>query len=322
MAKKTFLDIIIATLEKVQKPLSPQEIWQKANELNLLGDFKSEGKTPWATIGAYCYTDIQKKGELSRIIQKNKRPAQFLLKKYDKIDKIDEDEIEKDKIEIKSKKSSTNNFKERDLHPLLVTFLNSSQHFKAKSKTIFHEKSSKTTKGQNEWLHPDIVGVYFPFDDYEQETLEIQSHLSISSIKLFSFELKKNLNFQNLREYYFQSVSNSSWANEGYLVILKMEEDPVLTDEIRRLNNAFGIGVIKLNIESVYESEILFPARINSLIDWDTVNRLVEENGDFKMFLNSITEDCKLNKVKSLADYDEVLDDTRLKEYIEKKRIS
>jgi hypothetical protein len=30
--------------------------------------------------------------------------------------------------------------------------------------------------------------------------------------------MKKELNFSNLRESYFQAVSNSSWANEGYLV--------------------------------------------------------------------------------------------------------
>jgi hypothetical protein len=37
--------------------------------------------------------------------------------------------------------------------------------------------------------------------------------------------MKKNLNFTNLREYYFQAVSNSSWANEGYIVALDIDED-------------------------------------------------------------------------------------------------
>jgi len=45
-------------------------------------------------------------------------------------------------------------------------------HFKANLKTIYHENSNKTTKGQNEWLHPDLVGVYFPFKDYTTETRE------------------------------------------------------------------------------------------------------------------------------------------------------
>lgn len=43
----------------------------------------------------------------------------------------------------------------------------------------------------------------------------------------------------------FQAVSNSSWANEGYLVVLQEIDSEVLS-ELRRLNQSFGIGVIKL----------------------------------------------------------------------------
>lgn len=320
MAKTTFWDIINNTLEKVQKPLTPKEIWIKANELNLLGDFSTTGKTPWATIGAYCYTDIQRAGERSAIIQTNERPAEFYLRKY--IDKLDLDKItkEKDKIELKIEKEVAKKYKERDLHSLLSAFAFTNQHFKANTKTIFHEYSTKGTKGQNEWLHPDMVGVYFPYRDYKTETLEIQGYLNISSIKLYSFELKINLNFSNLRQYYFQAVSNSSWATEGYLVILNLDDDPVLMDEIRRLNNAFGIGIVKLNSENVFESEILFPSKINEVIDWDTVNRLVVENKNFSEFLKSITEDCKLGKIKS--EYDKVLDIEELNKFIKDKGIS
>jgi hypothetical protein len=319
MAKTTFWDIIISTLEKEQKPLSPKEIWKKANDYKLLGDFTTTGKTPWATIGAYCYTDIQRAGESSTIIQTNERPAEFYIRKH--IEKLDLDKIskEKDKEEIKIEKEIAKKYKERDLHCLLSAFTFTNQHFKASTKTIFHENSSKGTKGQNEWLHPDIVGVYFPYQDYKHETLEIQNHLNISSIKLFSFELKINLNFTNLRQYYFQAVSNSSWANEGYLVILNIDDDPALLDEIRRLNNAFGIGIVKLNAENVYESEILFPSKINEIIDWDTVNRLVVENKNFSDFLKSITEDCKLGKIKS--EYDKILDIDELTKFIIDKGI-
>ena len=69
MARTTFWDIIEQTIEKVGTPLSPKEIWEKANEIGTLGDFTSSGKTPWATIGAYCYTDIQRAGDNSMIIQ-------------------------------------------------------------------------------------------------------------------------------------------------------------------------------------------------------------------------------------------------------------
>lgn len=320
MAKTTFWDVIEKTIEKVGTPLSAKEIWDKANELGTLGDFSTTGKTPWATIAAYCYTDINNNGDNSIVIQTSERPAQFFLRRL--ANQIDLQKVQKQKdSEIaKKEKIETKIFNERDLHPLLVTYAYGDSHFKANLKTVYHENSSKATKGQNEWLHPDLVGVYFPFRDYKPETLEIQNHLSITSIKLFSFELKVSLNFGNLRQSYFQAVSNSSWANEGYLVTLKIDNDPTFKDEVRRLNNAFGIGIIKLNPENIFESEILFPSRINQEIDWDTVNRLANENSDFNDFLKLITEDCKLGKVKS--QYDKVLKIDELTKYIKDKGIN
>ena len=128
------------------------------------------------------------------------------------------------------------------------------------------------------------------------------------------------MSFVNLREYFFQAVSNSSWANEGYLVAININEDPTFRDELRRLNNAFGIGIIKLNTENVFESEILFPASIKQSIDWDTVNRLANENSDFSDFLKFITEDCKLGKIKS--QYDKVLNLEELTKHIKDKGIN
>lgn len=317
MAKTTFWDIIERTIEKVGTPLSSKEIWDKANELGTIGDYTTTGKTPWATIAAYCYTDINNNGDTSMIIQTSERPAQFFLRKLAHTIDLQKVQKQKDTEEAKKEKVETKKFNERDLHSVLVAYAYGDSHFKANLKTIYHENSSKATKGQNEWLHPDLVGVYFPFRDYKSETLEIQNHLSITSIKLFSFELKISLNFGNLRQSFFQAVSNSSWANEGYLVALNIDDDPTFKDEVRRLNNAFGIGIIKLNPENVFESEIVFPSRISQEIDWDTVNRLANENSDFSDFLKLITEDCKLGKVKS--QYDKVLKLEELTKHIKDK---
>lgn len=320
MAKTTFWDLIERTIEKAGTPLSAMEVWNKSEELQTRGDFTTTGKTPWATIAAYCYTDINNNGDSSMIIQTSDRPAQFYLRKLSTSADISKLQKQKDTEQAKKEKAEVKKFHERDLHPILVAYAYADTHFKANLKTIYHENSSKATKGQNEWLHPDLVGVYFPFRDYKPETLDIQNHLSISSIKLFSFELKLNINFGNLRQSYFQAVSNSSWANEGYLVTLSIDDDPTLRDEIRRLNNAFGIGLIKLNSENVYESEILFPSKVAPEIDWDTVNRLANENTDFNDFLKLMTEDCKLTKVKS--QYDKLLKPDELTKYIHDKGIT
>lgn len=68
------------------------------------------------------------------------------------------------------------------------------------------------------------------------------------------------------------------------MVTLNIDDSDEFMDEIRRLSNAFGIGVIRLNAKNITESEILFPARFNENLDWDTIDRLNEENVDFKNF--------------------------------------
>ncbi len=320
MAKTSWWDVIIATLEKADKPLSTMEIWENAHKWKTIGDFKTPGKTPWATIGAYCYTDINENGENSKVVQANKRPAQFAIRNKKLADlQVKANDLFENVPTKATETKSKRGYHERDLHPVLVTFAQGSSHFQAHLKTIFHESSVKGKKGQNEWLHPDLVGVYFPFHHYTGELLELQKHLSVSSIRLFSFEVKVSIGFGNLRESYFQAVSNSSWANEGYLVTRELEDDDELLNEIRRLNNAFGIGLIKLDPINVYESTILFPSRINPEIDWDTVNRLSTENINFRDFLKLIEEDCRLGKVKS--QYDKIHKPEELEKSLKEKGV-
>lgn len=304
----TFLDLSIETLKIVRKPLSPREIWDSAMHLKIASKINTNGKTPWATLAARIYVDIEQ-NESSAFIQVSKRPAKFFLKELmssaipvDKFEGDHEKEIEKLQ------------YNERDLHPLLVKAVYAHPHFKCYCKTIFHEASVKKKKGYNKWLHPDIVGIYFPFKDYISETRKLQEAFKIGAFKLFSFELKIDITFQNLREYYFQAVSNSSWANEGYLVTLNIEDDPDLKDELRRLNNSFGIGVIQLDAEDIESSEIILPAKEKTLLDWETINRLAEDNTDFKNFIEYLLDDIKVGKVRSK--YDTVLSDVEYEKYI------
>ncbi len=174
-----------------------------------------------------------------------------------------------------------------------------------------------------EWLHPDIVGVYFPYKDYEPETTSLIDTFRESNLKIYSFEIKKRVSFSNVREYYFQAVSNSSWANEGYLVSIEFENSTELLEELLRLNNAFGIGVIKLNIEKIEQSEILIPSKINENFDWETVDRLVEINNDFKSFVVNIND---IVKTESKLIYSEVFDkiktEQEIMKYIKDKHIN
>ena len=178
--------------------MTPDGIWAKAIESGLDKQIGSTGKTPTATIGARLYVDIRDNGEESKFVQVSKRPPLFMLRGSE-VKKADIDKaVEKQEND---EKRTTSTFHERDLHPLLVKYVNTNQHFRCYTKTIFHENSTKKTKGFNEWLHPDLVGVYYPFNDYEEETTNLQQSLNVNSVKLFSFEMKKELTLGNLREY-------------------------------------------------------------------------------------------------------------------------
>ncbi len=313
MATYTFVDLIDEVMDIVKEPLSEREIWDKAKELGIDTKVGSIGKTPWKSISARIYVNMRD-NKYSKYIKVGKRPARFYLRKNQAFELPSE--IEK-KLEEKEEAEQKNKFYEKDLHPLLVKFVNEDQHFKAHSKTVFHEYSLKKKKGENKWIHPDIISVYFPFEDFDELTTEVQKLLSVNTIKLFSFELKLNLDFSNLREYYFQAVSNSSWANEGYLVCLEIKEDSDLMFELQRLNSAFGIGIIKLNNEVISQSEIILPAKEKSHLDWTTIDRLIGLNDTFKKFFIDMTEDMKIGKVKS--EYDAVKNDEEMENYLRNK---
>ncbi|GAA7752602.1 hypothetical protein HpCOL17_07070 [Helicobacter pylori] len=172
--------------------------------------------------------------------------------------------------------------------------------------------------GEDRWNYPDIVGVYFPYNKYKGETLKFLHHTGQEKHKLFSFELKKELSFSNLKESYFQAVSNSSWANEGYLVVFEEIKDKVL-GELRRLNQSFGIGVIKLE-SKISDSKILLPAKERE-VDIPTLNMLVERSPkDFKPFMEKINEQIKkgLDTAVDMEDFfDKVLDDEAMQKHIE-----
>lgn len=290
----TFFELAQDVLEYAKKPLSISEIWNIAIELGLDKKLASSGKTPINTLSARISTDV-KKGKDSKFVRVSEKPSRYRLNNgVNHLNVLDEKVMEPEVNKAK--------FGERDLHILLSSYVKANEHFGCLTKPIYHEISKKRKSGMNKWLHPDIVGVHFPFESYTENTLKLFDVLKVNPYKLYSFEMKIELSFANLRECYFQAVSNSSWAHEGYLVALHIKDESDLLDELRRLNNAFGIGVIRLNPEHFMQSEILFSAKEQESLDWDTVNRLVAENADFAKFLNNFMEDITVGKVKSVYD--------------------
>jgi hypothetical protein len=303
----TFGTVIVRTLERAEHPLTADEIWQKSEEWNTRGDFQTTGKTPSATVAAHLYASMKAKGDHSPYAQVSKRPTRFWLKKRGNPPGMTGElqDYATEEYEVAPKGDTLH---ERDLHPYLATFVDANSHFRAKSKTIFHERSRKQKKGIDHWLHPDMVGVRYPFEELEGVTMEAQRRTNSSSVKFYAFELKLSLSLTDLRSYFFQAVSNASWAHEGYLVTLHIKDELEVIDECRRLTNAFGIGLIQLDIDNVHESQILLPARTSTTVDWDMVNKLAQSNINFREFLETVNTDMTVMRVTNLRAFDRVLD--------------
>ncbi|GAA8927344.1 COG2958 family protein [Helicobacter pylori] len=326
----TYIELGKKVLEQAERPLKPKEIWERACRMGLDKERPSIGKTPWSTLGV----DLGKDEKQFYVARKEGGAFFYWLKSRERefppqktLDAKEEDD-EQSECSGTAKKQKTS-FHERDLHPLLVKFLNEDSKFKLLCKTIYHESCKKSKKGKCEWNYPDIVGVYFPYDKdlkskYEKETLKFLHHNGQKRHKLFSFELKKDLSLSNLKESYFQAVSNSSWANEGYLVVFKIEdkEKNEILDELKRLNQSFGIGVIKLESE-ISNSKILLPARERE-IDIPTLNMLVEQSPeDFKPFMEEINTQIEkgLDTPIEMNGFDKVLNDEAMQKHIKDKGI-
>ena len=186
-------------------------------------------------------------------------------------------------VQITKVEPKVETYKERSLHRLLSNYLLNKNIL---SKTIFHETSNRADQAQK-WVHPDMVGV--EFNEFQELTTRslLKAAETKEYIALYSYELKRTIeNDHQLKEYFFQALSNSSWVNYGYLVAFEISED--VMEEMERLNRSFGIGVIKL---SPYKDDttILFPARKNEL-DYYTIDKLCRINTDFKNFITRSTK--------------------------------
>jgi uncharacterized protein len=138
--------------------------------------------------------------------------------------------------------------------------------------------------------------------DWHREVRDCVNQYSDKRTKLWSFEAKLLINRSNVRECFFQAVSNSSWANFGYLVAAEIEGQDTLK-ELRMLFGAHGIGLIKLDAENPAESQVLIPARERDEIDWDMANRLATENRDFLDFVKLVKQFYQTGEAR-LGDWD------------------
>ncbi|RVZ12857.1 HrgA protein [Helicobacter pylori] len=277
------IEIVQSVLEAIKEPIKVTEIYDKAKELFEKGEitnmFDCGGKTPHQSVSAFIYTALNK-GEELPFLKVQEKPALITLKSAAK------------ELGLNAQKPSASGAKiahERDLHPFLTYMAINNENLKCYTKTIFHEESSKSPKGMDRWLYPDMVGVRFLHAELSNENLiAFSKKFDTLPVKLVSFELKKEISVHNCRECYFQAISNSS--NEGYLVGRHIDtHNPQLMDLLKRLHASFGIGVIDLRTDED-KSAILLNAKYKEKIDYTVALELSEKNPKFRGFLKSVVD--------------------------------
>ncbi len=293
------IEIVQSVLEAIKEPIKVTEIYDRAKELFEKGEitnmFDCGGNTPHQSVSASIYTALNK-GEELPFFKVQEKPALIALKGAAKEPVLN---IEKPGV------SSVKIAHERDLHPFLTYMAIHNENLKCYTKTIFHEKSSKSPKGMDRWLYPDMVGVRFLHAEWSNENLiAFSKKFDTLPVKLVSFELKKEISVHNCRECYFQAISNSS--NEGYLVGRHIDtHNPQLMDLLKRLHASFGIGVIDLRTDED-KSAILLNAKYKEKIDYTVALDLSEKNKKFSGFLKSVVDYDPNHQHRYKDEFDEV----------------
>ncbi len=141
---------IIQSVLEITGPIKVTLVYDKAKELFEKGEitkmFDYGGNTPHQSVSAFIYTALNK-GEELPFFKVQEKPALIALKGVAK-----EPVLSAPSVKIAH---------ERDLHPFLTYMAINNENLKCYTKTIFHEESSKSPKGMDRWLYPDMVGLGF-----------------------------------------------------------------------------------------------------------------------------------------------------------------
>lgn len=310
----TYLDMAKAVLLDSTTPLRLGEIWNRALQQGFNTKLDNALSPSKQALSQALHSRIRR--EAYGIFALQTSPTLFGITGRHK-ECIPDDFDETEEAEAKDTQDT---YRERDLHPIFTRL--ASDKLNVLCKTIYHEESKKKGRIKNKWLHPDIMGVKF-FDLGNEkimpETLDLFDTLAYKRAELYSFELKVSVNATNVRNAYFQAVSNSSWANYGYLAVFESIDDMEL-DELTGLNARFDIGVIHIDIESA-KWEILIPAKKKEELDFSMINKLCSLNRGFQQCIAQITQDTKCADKSHIKQGYEYMSDTELKAYIQEKQL-
>jgi len=175
MPKLTFLGLAEKVLREENRPLSPSEIWKVALAKGYDKELESTGKTPDRSL--YSLIFLNERDRSDTVFKKvGQRPARYFLRELvGAAENLGESADAADNAP-----ADRHEYSEADLHPFLTRFARVS--FKAYTKTIRHSTSKKKEYG--EWVHPDVIGVYYAVEDWTRSVLDLSAATGNAAIKL------------------------------------------------------------------------------------------------------------------------------------------
>ncbi len=313
MNEMTIKDAILKSLDDMKEPSTYKEIYEHIDSKGYYVFTRT--KSPMNTVSSSAGSFIRNNDTRVKRIGTSGE-YRYYLEKY-------KDDILFEELIQKNEMPTSEIYSEKDLHKLLSSYLKNEKIY---SKTILHEESKIKKDKHQKWIHPDMIGVKILHLDSIKNKAFMKTVNNVDRFSLTSYEIKREVNTDyELKEAYFQAVSNSSWSNYGYLVAFEISGN--LKDEMERLNQSFGIGVINLKAKP-FQSQILFQAKFREL-DFKTIDKLCVVNEKYEKFIELIErvltiDERNYNSIKKeLNDFsdDYFTSDSEIEEYCKDKNI-
>lgn len=214
---------------------------------------------------------------------------------------------------------------------------------------IEHTIATRAASGTHRWKFPDVVCLDWgdalnpdPTNDGNEldvTLLDIKKSVGDRLFGILSVELKVEIRLADLREYFFQCVSNSKWANEAHLVVACATNDEVVEKELKRLGSSFNVsvttfGLTRDEVDNLPNADLLakageeqiagfcknikriYSSTADDMLDWEHIKDLRNINADFNDVFKWIAACLNKNKPYSISTYREI---ELLRNQLEKK---
>lgn len=159
--------------------------------------------------------DLQKKHP--DILNSEDKPRKYWWSKLDNGQKNTAPLTKPDIADQEPRETKGGGLSEAGMYPLLVEYLGI-EHGLYSKRVDDKKASNRSGPRGNHWLFPDLVSMEDLSKNWSQDVKDCVAQIGAQKVRLWSFEAKLLISRGNVRECYFQAVSNSSWANIAYLV--------------------------------------------------------------------------------------------------------